>query len=48
MEIWLVSQYALSRSYVPRLTLMLRRVCFFAISKRYAIPSRSSRSTYYC
>ncbi len=31
MEMPLVSQYDLSRSYVPRLTLMLRRVCFFAI-----------------
>ena len=31
IEIPLVSQYALSRSYVTRLTLILRRVCFFAM-----------------
>src|SRR5262245_37447707 len=37
IEIPLVSQNDLSRSYVTRLTLMLRRVCFFAMisSLRY-------------
>jgi hypothetical protein len=32
IEMWLVSQNAFSRSYVVRLTLMLRRVCFLAMS----------------
>jgi hypothetical protein len=37
IEMWFVSQNAFSRSYVVRLTLMLRRVCFLAMfnSLRY-------------
>src|SRR5437868_6931754 len=36
IEMWLVSQNAFSRSYVVRLTLMLRRVCFLAMIHPYA------------
>jgi hypothetical protein len=36
IEMLLASQNALSRSYVVRLTLMLRRVCFLAMIPLYA------------
>lgn len=41
IETPLVSQNALSRSYAFRLTLMLRRVCFFAMTRTIEIPSDS-------
>src|ERR1043166_4626931 len=46
IEMWLVSQNAFSRSYVVRLTLMLRRVCFLAMIHPYATGRVSSRRTY--
>lgn len=46
IEMPLVSQNDLSRSYVVRLTLMLRRVCFFAMLIPYATGRVPSRTTY--
>jgi len=46
IEMLLVSQNALSFSYVVRLTLMLRRVCFLAMIFPYATGSGPSRLTY--
>jgi hypothetical protein len=46
IEIPFVSQNALSLSYVERLTLMLRRVCFFAMMIPYATGRVPSRTTY--
>src|SRR5213078_150149 len=43
IEMLLVSQNAFSRSYVVRLTLMLRRVCFLAMVDPYATGRVSSR-----
>src|SRR5262249_35697246 len=43
----LLSQNAFSRSYVVRLTLMLRRVCFLAMVHPYATGRVSSRRPYY-
>src|ERR1700712_3094664 len=43
IEMLFASQNALSRSYVVRLTLMLRRVCFLAIINPYATGSGASR-----
>jgi hypothetical protein len=42
----LASQNAFSRSYVERLTLMLRRVCFLAMIPLYATGSTSSSRAY--
>ena len=46
IEMWLVSQNAFSRSYVVRLTLMLRRVCFLAMIYPYATGRVPSSRTY--
>src|SRR5262249_41335682 len=46
IEMLLVSQNAFSRSYVVRLTLMLRRVCFLAMVHPYATGRVSSRRPY--
>src|SRR5688572_1733854 len=42
----LASQNAFSRSYVERLTLILRRVCFLAMVPLYATGSVSASRTY--
>jgi len=46
IETLLASQNAFRRSYVERLTLMLRRVCFLAIFPLYATGSVSASRSY--